>query len=267
MTAAPAAVATTATATASLPTAADTAQTTALPTPAIRYFSDLQDYAATQTAMQNFIAHASGDAGDMDDICEELWVLQHPPVYTQGRAGKPHHHLRDNGIPVVRSDRGGQITYHAPGQLVVYLLVNIRRRGIGLRQLVCGVEQAIIAVLAGYGIPAHGRRDAPGVYVRAGGKNKNGDAGEEAKIAALGLRWRHGWVYHGTSLNVNMDLSPFTDINPCGYAGLPVTQVADCLPYAAARATDGLVSAITPQLATALQTMVVQQTHSKGAAR
>lgn len=144
---------------------------------------------------------------------DELWLLEHPPVYTAGIAGRPEHWPRvDNGIPVIRVDRGGQITYHGPGQLVAYLLLDLRRRGLTIRPLVRRMEQAVIDLLAGYGIAARGRSDAPGVYV--GG----------AKIAALGLRIRNGCCYHGLALNVDVDLAPFGAINPCGYAGLEVTS-------------------------------------------
>ncbi len=147
---------------------------------------------------------------------DELWLLEHPPVYTVGIAGKTEHWPRvDNGIPVVRVDRGGQITYHGPGQLIAYLLLDMRRRGLTIRPLVRQMEQAVIHLLAEYGIEAHGRTDAPGVYVGA------------AKIAALGLRVRNGCCYHGLALNVDVDLAPFTAINPCGYAGLEVTRTRD----------------------------------------
>lgn len=146
---------------------------------------------------------------------DELWVVEHPPVYTQGMNGKPEHLLDLGDIPLVQTDRGGQVTYHGPGQIVVYVLIDLRRRGWGVRQLVGLLEQAAIDLLTGYGITAHTRRDAPGVYVQ--GK----------KIAALGLRVRHGCSYHGLSLNVAMDLAPFQRINPCGYAGLEVTQLCD----------------------------------------
>jgi lipoyl(octanoyl) transferase len=147
---------------------------------------------------------------------DELWVLEHPPVYTAGIAAKTEHWPRiDNGVPVIRIDRGGQITYHGPGQLIAYLLLDLRRRGLSVRPLVRLMEQAVISVLAGYGITAHGRPEAPGVYV--------GDA----KIAALGLRVRNGCCYHGLALNVDVDIAPFTAINPCGYPGLEVTRTAD----------------------------------------
>ncbi len=151
-----------------------------------------------------------------DKTPDELWLLEHPPVYTVGIAGKTEHWPRiDNGIPVVRVDRGGQITYHGPGQLVAYLLLDLRRRGLTIRPLVRKMEQAVIDLLAQYGIEAHGRSDAPGVYVGA------------AKIAALGLRVKNGCCYHGLALNVDADLAPFKAINPCGYAGLEVTRTLD----------------------------------------
>ncbi len=146
---------------------------------------------------------------------DELWLVQHPPVFTQGQAGKAEHILAAGAIPVVQVDRGGQVTYHGPGQLVLYVLLDIRRKGLGVRQLVTCIEQAIIDTLAELGITAQARADAPGVYVG------------EAKIAALGLRIRRGCSFHGLALNVAMDLSPFQRINPCGYANMPVTQVQD----------------------------------------
>ena len=170
----------------------------------------LADYGPTWRAMQDFTAARTADTPD------EIWLLQHPPVYTLGIAGKAEHLPRAaNGIPVVRSDRGGQITYHGPGQLVIYLLLDLRRRGLGVRPLVRAMEGAVIDLLAAYGTAARGRNDAPGAYVGA------------AKIAALGLRIRNGCCYHGLALNVDMDLSPFDAINPCGYPGLEVTQTRD----------------------------------------
>jgi len=148
-----------------------------------------------------------------DQTPDELWLLEHPPVYTVGLAGKTEHWPRvDNGIPVVRVDRGGQITYHGPGQLVAYLLLDMRRRGLTIRPLVRHMELAVIRLLADYGVEAQGRNDAPGVYVG------------EAKVAALGLRIKNGCCYHGLALNVDVDLEPFQAINPCGYAGLEVTS-------------------------------------------
>jgi lipoyl(octanoyl) transferase len=169
----------------------------------------LVDYETTWRAMQRF-------TGDRDAATpDQVWLLQHPPVFTLGMAAKPEHLLRDIGVPVVRIDRGGQVTYHGPGQLVVYLLLDLRRRNLKVRELVQRMEQALIDLLAGYGVHAERRSGAPGVYV--------GDA----KIAALGLRVKNGCCYHGLSLNVDMELAPFAAINPCGYAGLAVTQLAD----------------------------------------
>jgi lipoyl(octanoyl) transferase len=167
------------------------------------------DYATTFAAMQEFTAARNADTPD------ELWLCEHPPVFTQGLSGKPEHLLRDIGIPLVQIDRGGQITYHGPGQVVVYLLLDLRRRELKVREMVHGIEQAVIDLLAGYGIAASRRAGAPGVYVGA------------AKIAALGLRVKHGCSYHGVSLNVDMDLAPYAAINPCGYLGLAVTQLRD----------------------------------------
>jgi len=145
---------------------------------------------------------------------DELWFLEHPPVFTQGQAGKAEHVLQPGDIPVVQSDRGGQVTYHGPGQLVVYVLLDLHRRGYGIRSLVTRLERALIATLAGYGIASATRADAPGVYV------------EDRKIASLGLRVRKGCTYHGLALNVAMDLAPFERINPCGFRGLAMTQTS-----------------------------------------
>lgn len=146
---------------------------------------------------------------------DELWLVEHDPVFTLGQAGRREHLLNPGTIPVIQSDRGGQVTYHGPGQAVIYVLLDLRRRGIGVRQLVSLLEQAVIAVLAAEGIDATTRPGAPGVYV------------DDAKIAALGLRVRHGCSYHGLALNVSMDLAPFARIDPCGYRGLRVTRIAD----------------------------------------
>lgn len=166
-------------------------------------------YEPTFAAMQAFTAERTAETPD------ELWIVEHPPVYTLGQAGKPEHILRDIGIPLVKIDRGGQVTYHGPGQVVVYLLLDLHRLGIKVRELVNAIEQAVIDLLAEQGVTAERRDGAPGVYVG------------EAKIAALGLRIRNGCSYHGVSLNVDMDLSPFAAINPCGYAGLQVVQTRD----------------------------------------
>ena len=164
------------------------------------------EYAPTWRAMQDFTAQRTADTPD------EIWLLQHPPVYTQGQAGKPEHLIAATDIPVVPIDRGGQITYHGPGQVVAYVLVDLRRRGYGIRDLVTRMEQAVIDLLAQHGVTAARLPGAPGVYV------------DGAKIAALGLRVKHGCTYHGLSFNVDMDLAPFAAINPCGYAGMPVTH-------------------------------------------
>ena len=169
----------------------------------------LVDYCATWQAMKDFTAVRSASTLD------EIWLLQHPPVYTQGLAGKPEHLLYSNGIAVIKTDRGGQITYHGPGQLIAYLLLDMRRLKIGVRELVTRMENAVIDLLEGYHIQAESRVDAPGVYVA------------NAKIAALGLKIRKGYCYHGIALNVDMDLVPFSAINPCGYAGLQITQTKD----------------------------------------
>lgn len=159
--------------------------------------------------MADFTAARNGQT------CDELWCCEHAPVLTLGQAGKAEHLLADLGIPLVRTDRGGQITYHGPGQVVVYLLLDLNRRRLKVRDLVHAIEQAVIDVLAEHGVVAERHGGAPGVYVGA------------AKIAALGLRVRKGCCYHGVSLNVAMDLSPFAAINPCGYVGMPVTQTSD----------------------------------------
>jgi len=169
------------------------------------------EYRIAWQAMQHFTNTRDADSGD------EIWLLQHPPVFTQGQAGKAEHLLFPGEIPVVQVDRGGQVTYHGPGQLVGYLLLDVRRLGIGVRELVSRIEQSLIDLLAGYGIEAAAKADAPGVYV-------NG-----AKIASLGLRIRNGRSFHGLALNVDMDLEPFRRINPCGYAGLPMTQLRDLI--------------------------------------
>lgn len=169
------------------------------------------DYEPTWRAMQKFTAART------DDTPDELWLVEHPPVFTLGLAGKAEHLLTDVGIPVVNIDRGGQITYHGPGQIVIYLLLDLRRRGFKVKELVSRMEQALIDCLAEYGIKADRLEGAPGVYVGP------------AKIAALGLRIKNGCSYHGLALNVEMDLSPFNAINPCGYAGMAVTQMSDQL--------------------------------------
>jgi len=150
-----------------------------------------------------------------DSTEDELWLLQHLPVYTLGKNGKPEHILNSQHIPVIKSDRGGQVTYHGPGQLIVYTLLDLNRMHIGVRELVTRIENSVIKLLEGYDISATARKDAPGVYV------------DGRKIAALGLRVRKGRSFHGLALNVDMDLEPFARINPCGYEGLEVTQLSE----------------------------------------
>jgi lipoyl(octanoyl) transferase len=169
----------------------------------------LVDYEPTWRAMQRFTETRDATTPD------EIWLLEHPPVFTLGLNGNPAHVLAPGDIPVMHIDRGGQVTYHGPGQLVVYPLIDLKRARLGIRDLVCALEQSVIDTLAAYGIDAAARRGAPGVYV----------AGR--KIASVGLRVRRGCTYHGLAFNVRMDLEPFRRINPCGYAGLEVTQVAD----------------------------------------
>ena len=179
----------------------------------------LCEYTPVWRAMQDFTNARTADTPD------ELWVLQHKPVFTQGQAGKPEHVLDPHGIPVIQSDRGGQVTYHGPGQLVIYFLLDVRRRGFGVRALVDLIETSVIAVLASYGVAAELQKGAPGVYV------------DKRKIAALGLRVRKAGSMHGLSLNVDMDLAPFAYINPCGYAGMEVTQLRELVPLQAGRST------------------------------
>ena len=172
----------------------------------------LVDYVPTLQAMK-----ALTDSRDTNSP-DELWLLQHPRVFTQGQAGKAEHVLAPGDIPVIQVDRGGQVTYHGPGQWVIYLMIDLRRQKMGVRDLVDLIEQSIVRLLAEHGITAAARADAPGVYV------------DGAKIAALGLRVRRGCSYHGLSLNVDMDLEPFQRINPCGYEGLRVTSMSRLLP-------------------------------------
>jgi lipoyl(octanoyl) transferase len=166
----------------------------------------LRDYMPTWQAMREFTDARS------DQTRSELWIVEHPAVFTQGQAGKAEHLLTPGDIPVVQTDRGGQVTYHGPGQLVIYLLVSLREAGLGIRRLVGLMEQSIIGLLDSYGIAAESRADAPGVYV------------DGRKIASLGLRVRRGCTYHGLALNVSNDLEPFRRINPCGHPGLEVTS-------------------------------------------
>lgn len=167
----------------------------------------LQPYEPVSQAMHDFT-----DSRD-DTTPDEIWLVEHLPVFTQGQAGKAEHLLMTGDIPVIQSDRGGQVTYHGPGQQVMYVLLNLKRRKLGVRELVTLLEQTVLNTLAEYGIDAHPRADAPGVYVG------------EMKICSLGLRIRKGCSFHGLALNINMDLTPFQRINPCGYAGMEMTQM------------------------------------------
>ncbi len=165
-----------------------------------------QDYESVWHAMQAYTDNRDTDSND------ELWIVEHSPVFTQGQAGKSEHILNPGDIPVIQVDRGGQVTYHGPGQLVVYPLIDIKRSKLGVRQLVNNIEQSIVDMLAMYDVNAYAKADAPGVYV------------DERKVASLGLRIRKGCSFHGLALNVDMDLAPFQRINPCGYAGLEMVQ-------------------------------------------
>lgn len=177
-------------------------------------------YDATWRAMREF-----ADARD-DATPDEVWLTEHDPIYTLGLAGRREHLLRDNGIVAIKVDRGGQVTYHGPGQLVAYTLVDLRRAGFGVRAMVRRLEGAVVKWLGTHGIGAHGKVDAPGVYVDRPAAHE-GSTAREAKIAALGLKVRRHGTYHGLAVNVAMDLAPFNDIDPCGYPGLAVTQLAD----------------------------------------
>ena len=196
--------------------------------------SGLVDYLSTWQAMKNFTLARTKNTFD------EVWLLQHPSVYTLGIAGKSEHLLQNNGITVVRTDRGGQITYHGPGQIVAYLLLDIRRLKLSVRELVRKMEGAVIDLLQEYYIDTESHMDAPGVYV--------GDA----KIAALGLKIKNGCCYHGIALNVDMDLTPFSAINPCGYPGLRITQTKDL------GIDDGL-EVLSDKLAEKLQTKIIKE--------
>jgi lipoyl(octanoyl) transferase len=171
------------------------------------------DYETTWRSMRAFTDTRSEKTPD------EIWLTEHPPIYTLGLAGRREHLLRDNGIPVLKVDRGGQITYHGPGQLVAYTLFDLRRSGVGIRAMVRSIEGAVIEWLRTLGITAYGKPSAPGVYVAI--------MDAETKIAALGLKVRNGCTYHGLAVNIAMNLTPFADIDPCGYPGLAVTQLAD----------------------------------------
>ena len=169
----------------------------------------LQDYLKTWEEMKSVTENR--DSNTLD----ELWTLEHNSVFTQGLSGKSKHLLKETQIPIIQSDRGGQITYHAPGQLIIYCLIDIKRLGIGIKKMVSIIERSLIELLSSYAITAHTLKGAPGVYVN------------DSKIAALGLKVKHGRTYHGLSLNIDMDLSPYTLINPCGYRDLKVTQMCN----------------------------------------
>jgi len=189
-----------------------------------------RDYVPVWQAMQQFTQARDKDTPD------EIWLVEHPPVFTLGLNGKPHHILNAGDIPVVETDRGGQVTYHGPGQQVAYLLLDLKRLVLGVRAVVSLIEQSIIDLLGDYAIQAESRKDAPGVYV------------DGAKIAALGLRIKQGCSYHGLSLNIDMDLEPFSRINPCGYPDMRVTQLSEL----------GIHTAM-PQVANALVAHISQQ--------
>lgn len=189
----------------------------------IRQLSTM-DYSKVWHAMQNFTDNRD------EHTLDELWLVEHPPVFTQGQAGKEEHLLMPGDIEVVKVDRGGQVTYHGPGQQVIYFMINLRRKKIGVRELVTLIEKSIVAALNDFNIKAYPKPDAPGVYV------------DGKKVASLGLRVRKGCSFHGLALNVNMDLSPFLRINPCGYAGLEMVQTCDLQgPQDISSASDALV--------------------------
>lgn len=181
----------------------------AIKTPLIVKNLRCQEYTKVWHKMQHYTDHRDRQSSD------QLWLVEHPPVFTQGQAGKAEHILAAGDIPIIQVDRGGQITYHGPGQIVAYPLIDLRRHGIGVKSLINGIEQAVINTIAQYGITATGKPDAPGVYVN------------DAKIASLGLRIRKGCSFHGLAFNVKMDLEPFSRINPCGFSGLTMTQLSD----------------------------------------
>lgn len=191
----------------------------------------LVEYEPAWRAMREFTESRDADTAD------EIWLLQHPPVFTLGQAGKREHLLTDLGIPILPIDRGGQITYHGPGQVVAYVLLDLRRRGLGVKELVRRLEQAVIDLLAQYRLEGQRREGAPGVYVAG------------AKIAALGLRVKNGRTYHGLSLNADLDLAPYQAINPCGYPGLAVTRLRDLgVEEAPARTAERLLECLLSRL-------------------
>ncbi len=178
------------------------------------------EYLPTWQAMRDFTDQRNADTED------ELWIVEHPPVFTLGQAGRREHLLAVTDIPIVQTDRGGQVTYHGPGQIVAYPLVDLRRLGIYVKELVFRIEQVVIQTLEGFGVDARRVNGAPGVYVPWPSGRASGELVGRAKIAALGIKVTRGRSYHGVALNVKMDLSPFALINPCGYAGLPIVDLA-----------------------------------------
>jgi lipoyl(octanoyl) transferase len=200
------------------------------PSPIVRDLGQV-DYLTTWQRMQQFTAERGADTPD------ELWFLEHPPVFTLGMTGRREHLLAPGDIPVVHTDRGGQVTYHGPGQLVVYTLIDLRRAGLGVRDLVTALEQSVVRYAAQLGVTAAARPEAPGVYVTG------------SKLASVGIRIRRGASYHGLALNVNLDLEPFSRINPCGFAGLPVTRLAD---LATVRSVAAAAVGLRPHLLAAL---------------
>lgn len=187
----------------------------------------LMDYEPVWRAMQAFTDRRDENTPD------ELWLVEHPPVFTQGQAGRAEHILAPGDIPVIQVDRGGQVTYHGPGQIVAYPLIDISRSGMGVRQLVKGIEQAIIDVLQSYGVQAQLQEGAPGVYI------------DGVKIASLGLRIRRGKSFHGLAFNIDMDLEPFDRINPCGYQGLKVTNLSAFTEVSKTEVEDRLIAGLT----------------------
>lgn len=207
----------------------------------------VQPYEPVSLAMHRFTDLRDSQSAD------ELWLVQHPPVFTQGQAGKAEHLLTTGDIPVIQSDRGGQVTYHGPGQQVMYVLVDLKRRKVGVRELVTAIENTVIGTLAQFGITAHARADEPGVYV------------QNSKICSLGLRIRRGCSFHGLALNINMDLSPFLRINPCGYAGMVMTQVSQLAPgVSVADVAPVLVATFMQQLRYTQQTPLIWDWDTQG---
>jgi len=190
----------------------------------------LMDYEPVWRAMQNFTDQRDANTAD------ELWLVEHPPVFTQGQAGRAEHVLAPGDIPVIQVDRGGQVTYHGPGQIVAYPLIDISRSQMGVRALVSGIEQTIIEVLKSYGVDAQLKTGAPGVYI------------DGVKIASLGLRIRRGKSFHGLAFNINMDLEPFQRINPCGYEGLQVTNLSAFADVSMAEVEDRLITGLSQVL-------------------